>query len=339
MRRGAQYIWISGAVLLAGIAAQGVALSTKANLRFPARYPAVANARKIAVTGFSGTGGANFASQLESELGSARFDGAPVFTIVDENIQISRGTATAAALYGRSVGANVVIFGSVLTTFHDDKTASTQSTCVEKFERQCVRTQTSEFDCFRRTAEVIANPKAVSVVTRALVYTAQRNSATTTTWCTGQTQPDSDNALIAAAWRNIIIEIHKDLAPYNQEVKVTVLDETAGIGRPDLEQFKLAKKALKAGNIPGACQLWAELRGRNAQASSLAYNLGVCAELDQKYATASEMFSEALRLNPASKDAVAALARVKLEAPPPAIVQPPSPAPRQPPIHRRRARN
>ncbi len=269
--------------------------------RFPARYAETANIRNIAVADFDGYGGREFQSALQAELFAATFDGRPYFNVVATGGPSNPG---AAAGYGRSVGAQGVILGTVGTDFNTSSYQGSESRCVRWDGDKCKEYKSFPIPCWRRNVDLIVTPSLVSVASGRVVYSAQKRASRNTSWCGNESPSTGDLAMVTDAQRDILGDIRRDIAPYNTTLSATL--KTKGVGLSDVlkAQFTAAAKAASSGDMGAACQAWTSINGAQPGNLDTVYDLGVCAESAGDYGKALSLYRQAQRLAPAPDNAV-----------------------------------
>ncbi|WP_340647324.1 hypothetical protein [Phenylobacterium sp.] len=277
--------------------------------RFPARYAETANIRKVAVAGFDGYGGREFQSALQAELFSAAFDGRPYFDVVATG---GPSNPRDAAPYGRSVGAQGVILGTVGTDFNTTNYQGSESRCVRWEGDKCKEYKSFPVPCWRRNVDLIVTPSLVNVATGRVVYSTQKRANRNTSWCGNDSPSTGDLAMVTDAQRDILGDIRRDIAPYNTTLSATL--KTKGVGLSDAlkPQFTAAVKAASSGDMATACQAWTSLNSAQPGNLDTVYDLGVCAESAGDYGKAIALYRQAQGLSPAPDNAIAeSLARVQ----------------------------
>ncbi|MGQ0700460.1 MAG: hypothetical protein ACT4PZ_19750 [Panacagrimonas sp.] len=261
--------------------------------RFPARHEAAARLRTVAVSGFDGPGGERFASALEARLASIRFDGKPYFALRGGAFDLAFDSLSAAR-YGRSVEAEAVYFGQVDAEFESAYVRrEVRGKCRErKKDGNCKRYYQYSALCEDRSFKLTAFPKAVSVTTGGIVYSAQKVSAARTTHCPDHPgRPDSD--LVADAEQQLLAEIAADVAPQNRSVRAKVNEDAEGLGEVDALLFEGAVESVTRGNPAAACQTWSQINEWSPLHRPTIFNLGMCAETEGRFLDALSYYERA----------------------------------------------
>lgn len=282
-----------GLVLLSGCST-----TVAVQARFPANNPDAAPLRKVAVADFEGPEGDGFAYAVENMLATATFDGQRYFTLVDSGRRGAGADGVIAARYGRSVGADGVYYGRMQTANFDNFPWEDRETrCVEKDDKgKCIKKREFTRPCLRRVFHMEVYPSLVDVRTGRIVYSARKDAGAETSWCRGDIQPISDDAMIDGAINTIVGQIRPDIAPYNTVLQATVIEKHDGLGEDDAKAFDAAVKAAGKGDLSAACRSWDEIRRANPNHPWTIYNIGVCAEANGDFAGALAHYRQAQSL-------------------------------------------
>jgi len=90
------------------------------------------------------------------------------------------------------------------------------------------------------------------------------------------------------------VAIRRDLAPRDYELDVRVEESTKGLAKAAQAAFKAAVRQTKS-DQPGACAAWTALTREAEPTAALAFNLGLCAEMQGDFTAATDWYSEARR--------------------------------------------
>lgn len=298
--------WMRALACAALVMVAGCSTTVDISARFPPRYADTANLRRIAVANFDGYGGPEFQAALRNELYSAQFDGQPYFTVVTAGGPFD---PAAAAAFGRSVGAQAVILGTVGTDFRTDQYQGSEQRCVERDGDKCKKYKSFPIPCWQRNVDLMVTPSLVSVASGRVVYSAQKRAHRDKSWCANETPSGSDMDLVADAQREITADIRRDIAPYNTTLSATLKTKGEGLS-PELKtRFTAAVKAASSGDMGGACEAWKAIDAAQAGNLDTVYDLGVCYESAGDYARAQAQYRKAQGLAPTDKDVTASLNR------------------------------
>ncbi|HUW36003.1 MAG TPA: hypothetical protein VMV91_01625 [Rhodocyclaceae bacterium] len=277
--------------LAAAFACAGCATTVNVAGRFPARNQAAADLRRVAIAGFRGGGGNEFAAALETELASAQFDGKPYFTLLGGGA--SNGVdAISAREYGRSVGAAGVYFGLIREQAKGEPQQMERTQCARWDNLVCKQWYKVPVTCELRTVTVTVTPRLLNVATGEIVYTANKAGQEQTTWCPGVARK-SEGTMIAEIQRGILRDIRMDVAPNVQIVHAEVMDDASNLNDTMSASFEEAVKQMKAGDAQQACTAWSKIRGADSSHMPTIFNLGVCAETAGHYKEALDLYNQA----------------------------------------------
>jgi len=269
----------------------GCATTVAISARFPARYADTADIRRIAVGGFNGYGGEEFQAALQAELFAATFDGRPYFTIVATGGPPDTAGASA---YGREMGAQGVIFGTVSTDFSTSDYQGSEDRCVEWNEKKnCKKYRSFPIHCWRRNVDLVVTPSLANIAAGRVVYSSQKHASRSASWCANQSPSGSDLELVTSAQREILGEIRRDIAPYNTTLDATLKTRGDGLPTAIKPQFTAAVKAASGGDMGQACDAWTAINKASPRNLDTVYDLGVCAESEGDYTGALALYRQA----------------------------------------------
>lgn len=275
----------------AALVCAGCATTVNVAGRFPARNQAAADLRRVAIAGFQGGGGNDFAAALETELASAQFDGKPYFTLLGGGSR-NGADAVSAREYGRSVGAAGVYFGQISEQAKGEPQQMERTQCARWDNLVCKQWYKVPVTCELRTVAVTVTPQLLNVATGEVVYTANKSGQEQTTWCPGVARK-SEAAMIAEIQRGILRDIRMDVAPNVQIVHAEVMDDPSNLSDTMSTSFEEAVKQMKAGDAQQACETWSKIHHADSSHMPTLFNLGVCAESAGRYTEALDLYNQA----------------------------------------------
>lgn len=293
-----QLVRVASIGAFAGLLVAGCATQVSISGRFPARFPEAARLKKLAVVEFSGVGGGEFTSVLQSALFGAEFDGQRVFTIVDTGGR-TRPQSSELARYGRGAGADGVVTGQTSVTWNNEPYDFTRTECTQRDEKKkCVRESKVHVYCTRRTIALSVSARLVRSSNGETVYSSEKSDSAVTSWCSGETRRQSDDMMLASLRINIAEDVRRDVAPYVAVLKATLKESPTGLPPLQAAEFRRAVDAAKAQNFGMACEIWAGINATPPQHVWTVYNLGVCAETEGAYGLALTRYRTAQSLSP-----------------------------------------
>ena len=108
-----------------------------------------------------------------------------------------------------------------------------------------------------------------------------------------------------SALDNTIWQIRRDIAPYNQQVRATVLTEAENPGVRADPRFRQAVQGIRNENLDFACSTFRTLADTYSGAPAVLHNLGACAEASGASSAAQAYYAEAASAAQALGDAPA----------------------------------
>jgi hypothetical protein len=247
--------------------------------------PATANVNdllRLSVERFQGEDGAALAQQLEAELGNAQFDGRAYYRIV--------APESGASTDGLVTGTTRASVDEVPVTEKRDK-------CVEHDpadKKKCLKEIEVDIRCRRRTISVATTARLVAIGDGSVRYTRPLNARDQVTYCPDRSASRSVDDYIAGVQHDHVVAIRRDLAPRDYELDVRVEESTKGLAKPAQTAFKNAVRQTKS-DQRGACAAWTALTRDAEPTAALAFNLGLCAEMQGDFTAATDWYGEARR--------------------------------------------
>jgi hypothetical protein len=272
------------------------------------RYQEAAKLRTVAVLPFDGRNERIYAAELEGVLASITHNDKPYFTLVERarldqilEEQKLQGRPifdeSTAAKVGRLIGAQGVYMGTVTAdTVRDSNYSAPRQRCsyTDK-DGKCIKWSNYTVRCTKRTAHFAFTPKLVDVETHVLVYGNNISGTSETAICVDSGKPLTEkNVLLGYAKKSAYKKFRKDIAPYKVTLKIHLLDNTDGISS-EMAEKKLENGIdfARSGRMDRACELWEQGRILAPSSTSLAYNLGICAEAAGSFDDALALYQEA----------------------------------------------
>lgn len=296
----------------------GCATKVAVQMLQPAKHHQASLTKTVAVLPFSGNGGQEFSSEIESVISGINIDGKPYFNLVDRamldkaiaEMKLSTSglidPATAVTL-GKIVQAQGIYTGSVsVASTRDQRYTEKREEC-ERIEQKynpktrenentgkCLSWRRWTVNCVKRTANFSAVPKLVAVETGKVFYSQNISGAADAAGCEDGTPPNDESTLLGQAKAQALKTFRNDIAPYYQTSIVKLMEST------DKINVSLAKDKLKEGvkwadkkRLDAACNSWGEAHNLAPNSPSLLYNLGVCAESRADFQAALDLYRRA----------------------------------------------
>ena len=262
--------------------------------------PAGANVNdllRLSVERFEGEDGAAFAQQLEAELGNAQFGGRPYYRIIAPE----SGAPT-----------DGLVTGTTRAGVDEMPVTEKRKRCVEDDpadKKKCLKEIDVDIRCRRRTITVATTARLVAIADGSIRYTRPLNARDQLTYCPDRTASRSVDDYIAATRRDHVNAIRGDLAPRSYSLDVRVDESTKGLEKPAQAAFKNAIRLTKT-DQNGACAAWTALTRDAEPTAALAFNLGLCAEMQGDFTAATDWYGEAQRQGSRSSAIPDGLARI-----------------------------
>jgi hypothetical protein len=263
--------------------------------------PASANVNdlgRVAVERFEGHDGAVFAQALEAELGAAQFGGQPYFRIV-------------APESGATVDA--LVTGTVRSNAEETPVTEKRERCTEydpADKKKCVKEIEVDIRCRRRVATVATTARLVAIADGSVRYSRPLNARDEITFCPDRTASRTVEQFVTATLKSQVQSIRNDLAPRGYAIDIRVDENRKGLPKAAQELFKDAIRQTKSDQI-GACATWTALTRDAVPTAALAFNLGLCSEMQGDFDAAIDWYGEAQRQGSRSSTIPEGLARIE----------------------------
>ncbi|MEO1406377.1 MAG: hypothetical protein AAFV54_07780 [Pseudomonadota bacterium] len=278
--------------------------------------PDAATYRTVAVDRFRGPLGDWYADEFQAMLQSAAFNGAPWF-----QVGIFSGQSNVEGVYD---GALDVGYPYVSERYYTD------SQCVKREEvdgeKKCVKKVDIEYVCLRYSVDVSVRPRLIDKTDGTIIHQSEYLGSDSEEECfeTGYVQyrirrgsddpgrgkfryayEDYGNPgyrlggdyiidrITASALRQTLWQARRDIAPYNQDVRATILTEAQDFEVRADPRFESAVAAVRNSDPGTACGLFTELAARYPSAPAVLHNLGACAEALGDKDRAQTLYAEA----------------------------------------------
>ncbi|ALJ13808.1 hypothetical protein [Sphingopyxis macrogoltabida] len=270
-------------------------------LTIAAAEPANAEANdlyRLAVERFEGRDGAVFAQALEAELGTAEFDGRPYFRIV-------------APESGAPIDA--LVTGTVRSNVEELPVTEKRDRCTEydpADKKKCLKEVEVEIRCRRRIATAATTVRLVAIADGSVRYSRPLNARDEITYCPDRSASRTVEQFVNATRKKQVETIRDDLAPRRYVLDVRVDENRKGLAKPAAEAFKDAIRQTKSDQA-GACAAWTALTRDAVPTAALAFNLGLCSEMQGDFDAATDWYGEAQRQGLRGEAIPAALTRIE----------------------------
>lgn len=262
--------------------------------------PASANVNdllRLSVERFEGEDGAALAQHLEAELGAAQFGGRPYYRIVAPE----SGAPT-----------DGLVTGTTRASVDEVPVTEKRKRCVEDDlvdKKKCLKEIEVDIRCRRRTITIATTARLVAIGDGSIRYTRPLNTRDQQVWCPDRSASRSVEDYISSTQRDHVRAIRGDLAPRDYSLDVRVEESTKGLAKPAQAAFKSAVRLTKSDQV-AACAAWTALTRDVEPTVALAFNLGLCAEMQGDFTAATDWYGEAQRQGSRSTAIPEGLARI-----------------------------
>jgi hypothetical protein len=252
---------------------------------------------RIAVERFEGDGGAAFAAALEAEIGAVQFDGHRYFNVV-------------APESGAPIDA--LITGTVRSSTEETPVTEKRKRCVEHDpadKDKCLKEIKVDIRCRHRITTVATTVRLVAIADGSVRYSRPLNARDDITYCPDRAAARTVEQFVSTTLKNHVQAIRGDLAPRGYSRDIRVDESRKGLAKPAQEAFKAAIHQTKSDQA-GACAAWTALTRDAVPTAALAFNLGLCSEMQGNFDAAVDWYGEAQRQGSRSDAIPEALARI-----------------------------
>ena len=276
--------------------------------------PNAAELRTVSVDRFRGPLAGWYADAFENMLVQANFEGQPWF-----RVGLFSGQSNVEGVYAGQIEISDVY---VSETYH------TTSTCVEKDKetKKCIKKKDIENVCIDYSIDVAVMPQLLNVASREVVHQKTYRAGDSERECfetgnvryrvrrgagdrgrgkynvayTAYRNPGYRlggshivDRITASALDNTVWQIRRDIAPYNQEVRATILTDAENPSVRGDPRFKQAVQSIRNENLVFACQTFSALNIDYPGAPAVLHNLGACAEANGQSEQAQVYYAQA----------------------------------------------
>ncbi len=252
---------------------------------YPAGKDAAAVLGSIAVENFGGVDGPALSIRIEDRLRAVQVQDRPWFAILP-----ARGGAQADAILRGTAGADIRKEDIKLTRKRCSKYD-------EQDKKKCAEYKDVEVNCIRRTISL--NHSVRLVTWRGEPVFAQDGAPSQQLdYCPRDDENvKSEETTIAELLDGIAGNLRFQLAPVHERRSIRVMESRKGLKGEASKAFQQAVKLTKSDQA-AACQDWEDLAQTVPGQLSLAFNRGLCAEMQGDLDRAGEHYRYALQLSP-----------------------------------------
>jgi len=280
-------------------------------LRMTSLYPAadeVANlSHSVAVSRFLGSYGDDWERAVRKQLRDVKVDGAPYFEMSFYN--------------GQEGSVDALITGAADVDITEADTKGFKRTCVEydatkvfsgeEKEAECVKHETVETKCIKRTITLEARLLFVSASSGTQEFERDYSRSVNETNCPliDDSGFSSERGEIQKMAHELSLVVRNTLAPTERNEKIRVLERRKGMEKTQAKAFKAAVRMTKK-DAAEACRMWSD-QGQNSPGHlSLAYNIALCSEQAGDFTTAQNLYRDAQDRFGQNKNLTSAIRRI-----------------------------
>jgi hypothetical protein len=262
--------------------------------------PAAANVNdllRLAVDRFEGEDGGAIAQKLEDALGKTQFGGYSYFRIVAPE---------------SGVPVDGLLTGTTRASVDEAPVTEKRKKCTEydpADKKKCVKEVETDIRCRRRTISVATTARLVAIGDGSIRYTRPLNARDQQTYCPDRAASRTVDDYIEGVQDDQVQAIRRDLAPTAYNIAVRVDENRKGLSKAASDSFKEAIRLTKT-DPAAACSTWAALTQAAEPTAALAFNLGLCAEMNRDFDAATDWYEQAQRLGSKNRDIGEGLTRV-----------------------------
>lgn len=262
--------------------------------------PAVAGVNdllRLSVERFEGAEGTAFAQAVEAELAAATYRGQSYFRVV-----APESGAPVDGLLTGTIRENVEETGVIERRKHcEQHDAADKKKCVKEVDR--------DIRCRRRVATIATTVRLVAIGDGSIRYARPFNARDDITFCPDRNAPRTVEDFFAGVRRDHVLMIRRDLTPVEYALPVRVDENRKGLSKPAQDAFRNAVRLTKT-DPAGACRDWTALTRDAPPTAALAFNLGLCAEMEGELEQAGDWYAEAQRQGSRNRDIAEGLSRI-----------------------------
>lgn len=291
---------IAGGMCLSALPLHAETLSV--NGIYPAGNDAAAELNTIAVEPFGGVDGPTLSLELEDRLRNVSIEGEPYFQILPSSLAASADNEV-----------DAVLRGTVTTLTSNERSYPRKDKkCVARNEKKkCIERVEVEIPC--RVLSVYVEPRLRLIgIEGELIHSENPSLEQEERYCRGDDKPIPD-LIVEKALSDFVRSIRFEFAPVQRTEGIRLLEARNGMNGEPRKAFRDAIKLTKSDPLQ-ACLNFKALQEPIGEHVSLLYNLGLCAESDGDFDTASSFYDRALVADPKKSVAQDGLNRIAARA-------------------------
>lgn len=291
-------IMLAAATTIVATASLASAESARMTALFPAGNSRIAMFKTIGIDNFSGREGSKLAFELERNL-TRPFD----------------GNAAYFKLLADGSAPDGIVRGNASSAVTETPYQRRETICTAKApDGKCITQSEQTVNCMRRVVEFSADISVVDNGSGEIVFSQQFPRRNEISWCAGQQAWTTIEQVVNTMLADVATQFRKIATPSMETYSVRYQESTEGLDAPAKASFKNAIRLTKTDAI-AACRIFDELIWYNPGSFAIAYNQGVCDEIQHNYPLGWLHYGNAAKLAAGRDDVAKALDRVaKLNA-------------------------
>lgn len=293
------FVLVSLVILLAGCS-----VTVRTTKIVPAEANDVTQYKTVAVLDFKGNRGRETSSDIEALIAKAEVNNRKVFTVVDrdninrilneQKFQMTMANEDSIVNFGELIGAEAIWSGFAESRYNVSISYETRSKCSHYRDGKCMGYVSVSVPCEKRSLSFKASPKLTSVSTGKVIYSKIFEGNESSYACKDDSYGwRTESQLFNAAERKFLAQFRLDIAPYAEEVMLSVMSKKDGTNKLSAQYLTNGIAFIKENRTEKACELWEKGLGETPEAISLIYNMGICSELAGNYEKAVELYEKA----------------------------------------------
>lgn len=277
----------------------GAASASAETLRVVGVYPAendrAAELQSIGIRQFGGMDGPALSIKVADALRDAVIEGEPYFRVAPARVMRD---------------ADAVLSGAVTTDVDVRRsTAKEVNKCVKRDDKnKCIERRKERIPCEQMTVSVRPTLRLESF-DGGLIHTDDQSVVRQVRYCADQNEPSAE-PMVDEALNEIAGRLRYSLAPQQRVDDIRVLESRSGMAKGPGRSFRDAIRMTKR-DEGVACEAFASLEPTIGEHVSLLFNIGLCAEAQGDFDSASDYYRRAIQADPSKSHPGEGLERIR----------------------------